>query len=224
MEPALHPDEVAVDQPYEQQVLKRAFDLVIAGIAFVALLPLLVAIGIAVRVGSSGSILYRGVRAGRHGRPFRIFKFRTMRRDAELCGGTTTGLNDARVTRVGRFLRDYKLDELPQLLNVLWGDMSLVGPRPEVFEYVDAYTTEERLILTVRPGITDLASIEFVDLAQQVGHRDPDETFRRCVLPRKNTLRLKYVREQSFALDLSILGSTVCRLFQKAVGSQVREC
>jgi lipopolysaccharide/colanic/teichoic acid biosynthesis glycosyltransferase len=132
--------------------------------------------------------------------------------DAESRGGPTTGTADRRVTRLGRILRRHKLDELPQLFNVLAGEMSLVGPRPEVFEYVDRYTPEEREILSVRPGITDLSSIEFANLDDIVGSEDPDRVFRERILPRKNALRLEYVRERSLWLDARILARTVVAL------------
>ena len=178
-------------------------------------MPLLFLVAVAVKLSSPGPVFYRGLRTGRHGVPFRLFKFRTMVVDAESKGGTTTGKNDPRVTRWGSFLRKYKLDELPQLFNVLRGDMSLVGPRPEVAEYTDRFSEEERQILSVRPGITDYSSLEFSDLQAVVGDKDVDETFRKLVLPRKNALRLKYVREASFWVDLRILAATFWLLFSK---------
>lgn len=191
-----------------QNGLKRGFDLVAASVALAALGPLLLAIGAAVKLSSPGPVFYRGERIGRHGRRFRIWKFRSMCVDGETSGGTTTGLNDPRVTRVGALLRAYKLDELPQVFNVLCGDMSLVGPRPEVAEYVDAYADNERRILSVRPGITDWSSLEFHDLQQHVGSLDPDQAFRERVLPRKNALRVQYVDDQSFTTDMTILYKT----------------
>lgn len=192
--------------------MKRMLDLMLAVCGLLALWPVLAACAVAVKIDSPGPVFYRGVRTGRYGRPFRIWKFRSMVIDAEARGGTTTGDEDPRITRVGRVLRRYKLDELPQLWNVLWGEMSFVGPRPEVAEYTDGYSAEERRILDVRPGITDLSSIEFRDLQSHVGARDPDEVYRREILPRKNRLRLQYVERQSLALDLSILLRTVSLL------------
>jgi lipopolysaccharide/colanic/teichoic acid biosynthesis glycosyltransferase len=188
-----------------QDALKRAFDVAMAAAGLLLLAPLLAGIAVAVKLTSPGPALYRGLRTGRHGRPFHMLKFRTMVVDAERRGGTTTGARDPRVTRFGETLRNYKLDELPQLVNVLRGEMSLVGPRPEVAEYTDAYTPEERRILTVRPGITDLASLRFHDLQQAVGADDPDDVFRRDVLPEKIALRLKYVDERSLGGDAAIL-------------------
>lgn len=200
-------------------MLKRTFDILAGALGLLLAAPLLAAIAVWVKLDSSGPVFYRGVRTGKGGKPFGIFKFRTMVVDAERCGGTTTGKHDPRITNAGRVLRKYKLDELPQLLNVLLGDMSLVGPRPEVAEYTDQYNDEERLILTVRPGITDLSSVEFHDLQAVVGEDDPDESFRKHVLPRKNALRLKYVRQQSFLGDMRILVHTAwvvaCKPFRR---------
>lgn len=196
---------------------KRAFDLAVSSVLLAMLSPVLLVVALAIRLDSRGPVIYRGRRTGRHGRPFDVLKFRSMLPDAESRGGTTTAQNDARVTRVGRVLRRYKLDELPQLLNVLRGDMSLVGPRPEVEEYTRLYDAEERAILSVRPGITDYASLRFIDLASIVGGEDADEAYRTRVLERKNRLRLQYVRERSFAVDLSILATTAWMLAGKVV-------
>ena len=188
--------------------VKRSCDLCLALVLIGLLAPLLLVCAVLVGRSSPGPVFYRGLRTGRYGIPFRIFKFRSMRTDAELVGGTTTGQNDPRITPIGRILRKYKLDELPQLFNVLWGDMSFVGPRPEVAEYTDAYSAEERQILAVRPGITDLACLQFSDLQEHVGGEDPDRVYRERILPHKNALRLKYAREHSLGLDLQILVRT----------------
>lgn len=197
---------------------KRTFDVFLAVCGLAVLWPVLAACAVAVKLDSRGPVFYRGLRTGRHGRPFRIWKFRSMVSDAESRGGTTTGDADPRITRVGRVLRRYKLDELPQLWNVLCGDMSFVGPRPEVAEYTDGYTAEERRILDVRPGITDLSSIEFRDLQSHVGTLDPDGVYRREILPRKNRLRLQYVERQSLALDVAILFRTVSLVLLRPLG------
>lgn len=190
-------------------LIKRAFDVTVAIGGLLFLWPVLLACAVAVRLSSPGPVLYRGTRTGLHGKPFAILKFRSMVINAEQVGGTTTAARDPRITPVGTVLRRYKLDELPQLFNVLRGDMSVVGPRPEVAEYTDAYSAEERLILSVRPGITDLSSLEFHDLQAIVGSGDADATFRREVLPRKNALRLQYVQDQSLWLDGLILLRTI---------------
>lgn len=197
--------------------IKRLCDLA-ASIVFTLLLsPVFLLIGIAVKLSSRGPVFYRGVRAGLHGKPFRIFKFRTMVPDAEKLGGPTTGTNDKRVTKTGRLLRKTKLDELPQLFNVLLGDMSLVGPRPEVLEYTGLYNDEEKIILSMRPGITDYASIEFADLDDRVGSADPDQYFREHIMPQKTALRLKYVREWSLWGDFKILWLTLARVGKRIV-------
>lgn len=196
-------------------VLKRLFDLIVSAMVLSLLWPIFLVIALVVRLSSPGPVFYRGGRSGLHGRLFRILKFRTMVVDAESLGGPTTGSNDSRVTSAGRFLRRTKLDELPQFVNVLLGEMSLVGPRPEVPEYTCQYQGEERLILTMRPGITDYASVEFADLDDRVGSDDPDGYFKRYILPRKNELRLKYVRGWSLRADFHILFHTLIRVMRR---------
>lgn len=193
-------------------VLKRVIDIVGATLALLVLSPLLLAIAGLILLESGPPILYRGSRTGLNGRPFRIMKFRTMVVDAERLGGPSTALNDQRLTASGRFLRKYKVDELPQILNVLKGDMSLVGPRPQVKEYTDLYSTAERAILSVRPGLTDYASIEFIDLDRLLGDGDVDEKYRKEIEPKKNALRLRYVQEQSLLTDVTIIVRTILRL------------
>jgi lipopolysaccharide/colanic/teichoic acid biosynthesis glycosyltransferase len=198
--------------------LKRLLDVILSSAVLSMIWLLLLLVALAVRFSSPGPIFYRGVRTGLFGKPFQIFKFRTMAPDAEERGGPTTGTNDPRVTPVGRLLRRTKLDELPQFLNVFSGDMSLVGPRPEVPEYTGRYRGEELLILAMRPGITDYASIEFADLDDRVGGDDPDAYFREHILPRKNELRLRYVKNWSLAEDMKILWRT----FDRVAGRIVR--
>ena len=196
------------------EVLKRVFDFLVACVGVVLLAPVLLAIAIVVRLDSRGAVLYRGLRTGRHGVTFRIMKFRTMVPNAELIGGGSTAKDDPRITRVGRFLRRYKLDELPQLFNVLRGEMSLVGPRPELPQYTDRYEGEELLILSVRPGITDNSSLEFIRLGEVLGNDRPDEVFERDVLPAKNAMRVSYVKDQTFLGDVALLVKTFTKLFQ----------
>lgn len=194
---------------------KRGFDVVVALWGIVLFAPLLLGIAGWMKATQKGPVLYLGKRTGRHGKPFSIYKFRSMVTNAESIGGTTTGKDDPRVTKLGAVLRRFKLDELPQFFNVLKGDMSFVGPRPEVSEYTDNYTSDEARILSVRPGITDLASLEFNDLQSVVGAGDPDDTFRKDILPHKNRLRLQYVDERSFSGDISILFRTVAVVASK---------
>jgi len=197
--------------------IKRGLDVVLSCIALLVSWPIFAVVALAVKTSSPGPVFYRGVRSGLYGKPFRIFKFRTMVVNAETLGGPTTGTNDQRVTRVGVILRRTKLDELPQLLNVLKGDMSLVGPRPEVLEYTEQYKGDEVCILSMRPGITDYASIEFADLDDRVGSLNPDQFFREHILPHKNALRVRYVKEWSLGSDLKILWLTFLRVIKRIV-------
>jgi lipopolysaccharide/colanic/teichoic acid biosynthesis glycosyltransferase len=189
-------------------------DVTLALSGLVLLSPILVGVAAAIRLGSPGPILYRARRVGRGGRPFSMWKFRTMVVDADRIGGPSTSNDDPRVTVVGRRLRTYKLDELPQLLNVVAGDMSLVGPRPEVQQYVDLMTAEERQILDVRPGITDWATLWNPDEgAVLAGSRDPERAYLEQIRPEKIRWQLEYVRRRSFLVDLSILARTIAGLF-----------
>jgi lipopolysaccharide/colanic/teichoic acid biosynthesis glycosyltransferase len=189
--------------------MKRIFDAVMSGIGLMVLAPVLAAVAVAIKVESAGPIFYRGLRAGQNGKPFRIFKFRTMVVDADKIGGPSSAANDPRITRVGGILRRYKLDELPQLLNVVSGEMSLVGPRPEVLQYVGMFSTEEKAILSVRPGITDWASIANSDEgARLAGSPDPEKTYLEEIRPNKLRLQLEYVRRRSFGTDMRILAAT----------------
>lgn len=189
--------------------IKRFLDFFLAVVGIGALSPILLCLGSLVKATSSGDIFYRGWRSGLNGRPFRIFKFRTMVPEAERIGGPSTALNDPRLTTIGKFLRKYKLDELPQLLNIITGDMSFVGPRPQVKEYTEKYNREEKIILSVKPGLTDYASIKFINLDQLLGDVSVDEKYLREIEPEKNRLRVKYAQEESFLVDFKILLMTV---------------
>jgi lipopolysaccharide/colanic/teichoic acid biosynthesis glycosyltransferase len=165
---------------------------------------------IVIKLDSKGPVFYRGKRTGRYGKPFRIYKFRTMVVNAEKLGGPSTTNNDPRITKTGQLLRKYKLDELPQFINVLKGEMSFVGPRPEVQHYVEMFTEEEKDILNVRPGITDWASLWNPDEgAILAGSLDPEKAYMEKIRPQKIKLQLKYVREQSFWSDLKIIFLTL---------------
>ena len=192
-------------------MLKRAFDILFSAAALLALLPVLIVVALWVKLDSAGPVFFRQVRVGWRGRTFRIYKFRTMRTDAERMGPQITIGPDIRITRSGRFLRKYKLDELPQFLNVLIGDMSVVGPRPEVPRYVELYPATTRdLVLSVRPGITDLASIEFRDENELLGtSSEPERTYVTQVMPAKLRYCERYVRERSFSGDLRIIWQTL---------------
>lgn len=191
-------------------MLKRLFDLVFAFLGLIIFSPLFLILALAIKLESKGPVFYHGIRVGLHGQLFRIYKFRTMVMDAEKIGGHSTADDDPRITRIGRFLRKYKLDELSQLVNVFKGEMSFVGPRPEVEHYAVMFTEEERAILSVRPGITDWASLwnpdEGLILA---GSTDPEKAYMERIRPTKLKLQLKYVREHSFFKDLKIIFQTL---------------
>jgi lipopolysaccharide/colanic/teichoic acid biosynthesis glycosyltransferase len=199
-------------------MVKRAFDIFAASAALLLIWPLLLLIAIMIKLDSPGPAIYRGERTGRYGKAFFIFKFRSMVVDAESLGGYSTAQNDPRVTRIGRLLRRIKLDELPQLFNVLRGEMSVVGPRPEVPAYTRLYAGDELLILTVLPGITDYSSITFSQLDRVLGERDADKVYEEIVRPAKNALRVQYVKKQSLMNDLIIIYRTIVKLAESSIG------
>jgi lipopolysaccharide/colanic/teichoic acid biosynthesis glycosyltransferase len=195
--------------------MKQIFDLVFATIGLIMLSPLLIAIALAIKLTSRGPVFYRGERVGLNGKIFRMFKFRTMVINAEQIGGSSTPDDDPRLTRVGKFLRRYKLDELPQFINVVVGDMSLVGPRPQVGWVVERYTPEERLVLTVRPGITDYASVKFHNEGEILrGSANPDEDYFRLIHPMKMQLSIEYVRNASVFTDVKIILRTLLAILK----------
>ncbi len=192
--------------------MKTIFDTTFALLALIIISPVFIIISFAVKITSDGEIFYKGVRAGKNNVPFKIYKFRTMVQNAENIGGHSTALNDFRLTTIGRFLRRYKLDELPQFINILKGDMSLVGPRPQVIYYTNKYKGEFKLILSTKPGLTDLATLYFFDMDKVLGSKNVNEKYAIEIEPIKNLLRLKYVKEQSFFLDIRILIETIFSL------------
>ena len=202
-------------------LLKRAFDIVTACLGIVALAPLFTLVALLVKITSPGPTLFRQERMGRGGKPFYILKFRSMVADAPRRGGQITFGADPRITPVGRLLRKTKLDEMPQLINVLRDEMSLVGPRPEVRKYVEMFADDYREILTVRPGITDLASLKYRDEAAILGAAaDPQKEYVERVLPEKIRLAREYVRRQSFRLDLEIIFGTLFLVAWDAVAQR----
>ncbi|MDP2168341.1 MAG: sugar transferase [Thermodesulfovibrionales bacterium] len=197
--------------------MKRLFDITFSFLGLLLLCPALLFIGALIKKEDRGPVFYRGVRVGRDGRPFKIFKFRTMVVNADKIGGSSTPENDLRITRVGKFLRSYKIDELPQLINVLRGEMSFVGPRPQVQWAVELYSDEEKLLLSVRPGITDYASIRFRNEAEILkGSANPDRDYMEKIAPEKIRLSLEYVKGISLWTDIKIIFLTIKALFQKA--------
>jgi lipopolysaccharide/colanic/teichoic acid biosynthesis glycosyltransferase len=194
-------------------MVKRTFDMLFALLLLLLLFPLLLIFALAIASTSAGGAFFRQERVGRNGRPFRLLKFRTMRPGSEAKGQLTIGGRDPRITSVGYFLRKTKLDELPQLWNVLIGDMSVVGPRPEVPKYVAMYSAEQRIILSVRPGITGMASIHYIDENELLARSaDPERAYIEEVMPAKLALDMRYVKEQGLGLDLRIILATVRRV------------
>ena len=196
---------------------KRAFDVFFSTGALLVLAPLLLVVALWVMLDSAGPVFFRQWRVGMRGREFQIFKFRTMRTDAQVNGPLITVGEDLRITRSGAFLRKYKIDEFPQFINVLIGDMSVVGPRPEVPRYVALYPSSTReMVLSVRPGITDLASIEYRDENGLLGRSaDPESTYVNVVMPAKLGYCERYVRERSFLGDLSIIKRSFAASFSR---------
>ncbi len=191
-------------------MLKPLFDTMFSLINLVVLSPFLISLAILIKLDSKGPAFFRGARVGLNRKSFRIYKFRTMVIDAEKLGGPSTSDDDLRITRVGKLLRKYKLDELPQLINVLKGEMSFVGPRPEVPMEVETYNDEEKRILTVKPGITDYASLTFHNEGEILkGSKDPHQAYREKIRPKKLRLGLKYVESQSFRVDMKIIIQTL---------------
>ncbi len=188
---------------------KRLMDLLVGGVLLTLSLPVQAVVAIAVRTDSAGPALHRAVRTGRYGKPFTIFKFRTMVVDAAGRGPMVTGAGDPRVTRAGRLLRKTKLDELPQLWNVVRGDMSLVGPRPEDPRVTALYSPEQIPVLSIRPGITGVSQLAFRHEARLLGTKDPESAYVREILPRKLSLDLDYVRQRSLRTDTGILLRTL---------------
>ena len=195
--------------------MKRIFDIIVSILCLVVFSPAFLTAALIIKLGDGGSVFYRGTRIGKDGKPFRIFKFRTMVVDAEKIGGPSTADDDPRITRIGKFLRKTKLDELPQIINVLTGEMSIVGPRPEVPVYVDMFSEEEKAILSVRPGITDYASIWNPDEGAALkGSDDPERVYKEKIRPKKIELQLRYIKERSFLTDIKIIMQT----FKAVVG------
>ena len=201
-------------------MMKRMFDIVVAAAALVVLFPLLVLSALLIKLDSPGPIFFKQERIGRNFRPFWIYKFRTMAQDAPARGGLVTIGEDARVTRVGRLLRKSKIDEIPQLTNILRGDMALVGPRSEVRQYVELFRRDYEEILQVRPGLTDLASLKYRDEAALLGKAaNPEDEYRTRVLPDKIRLAKDYLRRSSFLFDLGLILKTLFKLFDYRMSS-----
>lgn len=193
----------------------RFLDILFSLIGILVLSPLFLIVYIVIVVGSKGGGFYCQQRVGLNGKDFKLIKFRSMRVGADKGGLITVGGRDPRITKFGYFIRKFKIDELPQLFNVLKGDMSLVGPRPEVRKYVDLYTNEQMKVLSVRPGITDYASIEYVDENEILGKADnPDEVYIKQIMPDKIKLNMKYIENKSFEEYFKIIFLTITKIFR----------
>lgn len=190
--------------------MKRIFDILVSGVGLILLSPILFFISLWIKLDSKGPVFYRQTRVGRGNRDFRIFKFRSMNTGADKGSLITIGGRDPRITRSGYFIRKYKIDELPQLINVFIGDMSFVGPRPEVRRYVEMYTVEQMQVLSVRPGITDVASIKYRNENEILGSvENPDEYYIRILMPDKLRLNMEYMDKRTFLSDIKIILITV---------------
>lgn len=199
--------------------MKRIFDLIASGTGLLVLSPLFLALAIWIKSDSRGGIFYKQLRVGRNNKDFKLYKFRSMREGADKKGLITVGGRDPRVTRSGYYLRKYKFDELPQLINVLKGEMSLVGPRPEVRKYVTTYTPEQMQVLSVRPGITDPASIKYrneSELLAQAEH--PEEYYMEVIMQDKLAINLAYAESNSFIKDIGLIFKTLTTILKQANG------
>jgi len=190
-------------------MVKRIFDFTASLTALALLSPLILLLCIIIPIDSKGSPFYKQQRVGRGNRDFFLYKFRTMRNDASKSGLLTVGGRDPRITRIGFYLRKFKIDEIPQLVNILKGEMSIVGPRPEVRKYVNLYTPRQMEVLNVRPGLTDLASIKYVNENDILGKSDdPEKTYIEKIMPEKIELNLQYIENQSFIYDIKLIFKT----------------
>ena len=194
-------------------MLKRIFDILLAAVGILILLPVFLLVVAWIKFDSRGPAFYKQIRVGKDNRDFQLLKFRSMRIGSDKSGLLTIGGRDPRVTRSGYFIRKYKIDELPQLINVLIGDMSLVGPRPEVRKYVELYNADQRRVLLVKPGITDLASLEYFNENELLSQStNPEETYIEVVMPHKLMLNLKYIEQAGLATDVQIILRTIKRI------------
>jgi len=197
--------------------IKRIIDFTLAILLLIILTPLCIIVSILIFTQTGLPILYRAERGGYKGKTFKIYKFRTMVKNAENIGGGTSSLNDSRITPIGLFLRKTEIDEIPQLINIIKGEMSFVGPRPELLKYTTNYRNDEKDILEVRPGLTDYSSIKYINLDEIVGEKNADEVYETNVLPSKNLLRIKYVKTISFRTDCKLFFLTIFKVIQKIV-------
>ena len=193
--------------------MKRIFDILSSIVVLLIFSPIFILIAVFICLESKGGVFYKQERIGKGENTFHLFKFRTMVKNADKQGQLTVGMKDQRITKTGYFLRKYKLDELPQLLNIIIGDMSVVGPRPEVKKYVQLYTAEQKRVLNVRPGLTDYASLEFINENEILGKSsNPEKTYIDEVMPEKLALNKKYIQDYGLKTDLKIIFKTIFKI------------
>lgn len=214
----LDADYITGYQGIYNRYVKRLLDFFLSLLLVVFISPIYALVSALILMEDGKPILYRAKRGGYHGESFFICKFRSMVKNADQIGGGTTALHDTRITHIGSVIRKMKIDELPNLFNIVKGEMSFVGPRPELLKYVEQYQGAERYILEVRPGITDYSSIEFINLDEIVGGEHADEMYEELVLPKKNKLRVKYAAEVSFWTDVKIFVLTIWKVIEKSFG------
>lgn len=192
---------------------KRIFDIAVTLVVGIILFPIALIVSVMILLECGGGVFFKQERIGLHGKPFYLWKFRTMKKNAETRGQLTIGMKDDRITKLGTFLRKYKLDEIPQLINVLMGQMSLVGPRPEVKKYVDLYNEEQLKILNAKPGITDYASLEYFKENEILGNAtDPEKAYIEEIMPHKLRINQKFLRSSGLAQDMNVLYLTALRI------------
>ncbi|MDC0313679.1 sugar transferase [Flavobacteriales bacterium] len=195
--------------------MKRTFDIISSLVTLTIGLPFFILIASLIVIDSKGGIFFIQQRVGKDNKDFELFKFRTMRSNSEKAGQITVGGKDPRITKIGYLLRKFKLDEFPQLLNVIKGDMSIIGPRPEVRRYVDMYSKEQLKVLSVRPGLSDFASIEYINENELLGKSDnPEKTYIEEIMPVKLQLNLKYIEQKSFGTDIKLIFKTIRKIFK----------
>lgn len=195
-------------------MMKRVFDIFFSACMLLLLLPLFLVIALSIVLDSKGGVFFGQIRVGKNEKAFKLWKFRTMRPGSEKKGQLTVGARDNRITKTGYVLRKYKMDELPQLWNVFVGEMSMVGPRPEVPRYVEMYSAEQKKVLSIKPGITDYASLLYFSESELLAQSaDPERTYVDEVMPAKLKLNLEYVKDHNFANDMKIIGKTISRIF-----------
>lgn len=211
-------EEIKGCKSFYNRVLKRVIDFALALVMTVLLSPVLLIISLLIVIDDGFPVFYRAYRGGYKNKSFKIFKFRSMVKNADKIGGGTTALNDNRITKVGHFIRKTKLDEFANLFNILRGEMSFIGPRPELLQYTERYEGVEKYIFEVRPGISDYSSDIFINLDEIVGDQNADEMYEKYVLKNKNALRVKYAAEVSFKTDFKIFFKTVIDVIKKAFG------